>query len=344
MADIRNLLRDNAHKGGFRAEDNTLWLYDQVVSSRTDADYYGGVDAETFCQALGSMQGDVTIRINSPGGDVFAGKAMATAINNYRGSVTVQVDGYAASAASLIVAAADRVLMAPGTFLMIHNAWTITCGNAADMTASAALLTQIDATIAASYADAAQRRAIAPVDFAALMAAETWITPAQALTLGLADAALPADDPATEAAPVTAKAWNFSAYRRPPVAVQARAAAEPANTLSQMRAALGDLSALQPRQVAMVEEAQEIVAAFGLFDQTAGANGAHYLQPSPFDGLNCASCVFFNGGGCQLVAGPIDPAGLCKLWIIPGSQADPAYASTGASRALKAAWALRRAG
>lgn len=76
-----------------------------------------------------------------------------------------------------------------------------------------------------------------------------------------------------------------------------------------------------PRQLAQASEIGEIVAELGQYDQTSGPNGAHYMRENPFqsEGLACGSCLAYEGPrSCEWVAGDIDPAGLCKLWIIPG--------------------------
>ncbi|BEV02209.1 head maturation protease, ClpP-related [Novosphingobium olei] len=213
---LLNLLAANARRGEFRAEAGdagaTIYLYDVIVSSKADAEWFGGVDAETFVQSLRGMQGDVSVRINCPGGDVFAARAMAQAIRDYPGQVTVYVDGYAASAATFLVAVADHVAVAQGGMIMVHKAWTIAMGNADDFRASAELLGKIDGTIADTYAAAAGRRGIDPADFTALMAAETWLTGEEAIALGLADEV--AGDPG----PNASARWDLSAYSNAPVA------------------------------------------------------------------------------------------------------------------------------
>jgi hypothetical protein len=82
------------------------------------------------------------------------------------------------------------------------------------------------------------------------------------------------------------------------------------------------LAVLTPRQREMVDELEGIEETFGMFDQTAGPDGSHYSAASPFaaEGLLCQNCVFYRGPrGCGLVSGDIDPNGICKLWVIPGS-------------------------
>jgi ATP-dependent Clp protease protease subunit len=213
---LLNLLARNAKKGEFRAETsaegNTIYIYDVIVASEADAEWFGGIAADTFVRALKGMTGDVALRINSPGGDVFGAKAMAQAIREYgAGKVTAHVDGYAASAATFLTSVADATVMSQGSMLMIHKAWTFALGNADDFKATAVLLDKIDGTIAETYAGAATRRGIEPADFVALMASETWLTADEAIALGLADEQ-------AEDAPKAQVAWDLSAYDHAPKA------------------------------------------------------------------------------------------------------------------------------
>lgn len=215
---LLSLLANNRQRGEFRADagadGNVIWLYDQIVATEEEAYWCGGAAADTFVKSLLAMSGPVAIRINSPGGDVFGGRAMSQAIRDYPDQVTAHVDGYAASAASLITSAADRVVMAPGSMLMIHKAWTLGWGNSDDFAATAALLIKVDGTIAASYVAAAEKRGVDPADFAALMAAETWMTEEEAIAFGLADEVAAG---AKKTATATARArWDLSAYTRAP--------------------------------------------------------------------------------------------------------------------------------
>jgi ATP-dependent protease ClpP protease subunit len=208
---LLNLLKNNANRGEFRAEANTIYLYDMIVSSQDEADFWGGVAADTFVKTLKGMTGDVSLRINSPGGDVFGARAMAQAIREHDGKVTAHVDGYAASAASFLTSVADETVMGPGSMLMIHKAWSIAIGNANDMTATANLLDKIDGTIVETYQSAAAKRGVEGADFAELMAAETWLTAQEAIDLGLADAV-------AEDGPKNKAKWDLSAYENAPAA------------------------------------------------------------------------------------------------------------------------------
>lgn len=212
---LLNLLAANRQRGAFRAETgdagNTIYLYDAIVATKADAEWWGGVDAETFVQTLRGMTGDVALRINCPGGDVFASRAMCQAIRDYPGQVTAYVDGYAASAASNLTSVADRTVMAEGSMLMIHKAWTIGMGNADDFAATAQLLSKVDGTIAAGYEAAAKKRGVACTaeEFTVMMAAETWMTPDEAIAFGLADE-ISANSPKNTAQ------WDLSAYGNAP--------------------------------------------------------------------------------------------------------------------------------
>lgn len=214
MNKLRRLLASNARRGSFRAEGDTLYIYDVIVASDDDAEWIGGVSAEAIVKQIRAMTGPITLRINSPGGDVFAARAIQAAMEAHDGEIVAHVDGYAASAASLIAVAADRCVMASGAFMMIHKAWTIGMGNADDMLASAELLEKIDGTLAETYAAKSGGEAAA---FADLMRAETWFTAQEAVDAKLADEI-------TAKAPKAQAAWDLTAYGTAPAA---EAAIEP---------------------------------------------------------------------------------------------------------------------
>lgn len=188
-----------------------IYLYDAI------GDWYG-IGAETIARALRELDGkDVSLRINSPGGDVFEGRAMATAIANHKGKVTAYIDGLAASAATYVALAASEVVMAQGSFFMIHNAWTLAMGNADDLDETSALLRKVDDSIVADYrrktgADEAQLR-----DW---MKAETWFTADEARQHGFVDRL-------TESQAATRNQWNLAAYNNAPAALLNRQQAEP---------------------------------------------------------------------------------------------------------------------
>lgn len=210
MQKLRNLLRLNARKGEFRAEaeTNTIYLYDMIVGDEFEADFMGGIAPKPFIDALKAMSGTVHLRINSPGGDVFAATAMAQAMREYKGEIVAHVDGVAASAASVLAVSADKTIMAPGALLMIHNSWTMSMGDRNDLIETAALLEKVDGMLAQSYAKKSGNTAEA---FAAMMDAETWFTPEEAVAAKLADSI------AEEKAKAKAS-WDLSVFARAPKA------------------------------------------------------------------------------------------------------------------------------
>lgn len=169
-------------------------------------DEYWGVSASQFAKDLAGITAPtIHLRVNSPGGDVFAGRAMATALQAHPSKVIAHVDGLAASAASYVALAADEVEIAQGAFVMIHRAWGFTVGNAEDHLTQAALLEKIDAELVADYArqtgnDAEQIKA--------WLDAETWFTADEAVQNGFADRI-------AESGKAAAR-WNLAAFDRAP--------------------------------------------------------------------------------------------------------------------------------
>lgn len=209
---LLNLFRNNAEKGrGVVAEGNVIYIYDFIAGSESDAQWWGGISAEGFAKQLNAMQGEVEVRIDSPGGDVFGGRAIAQAIRDYAGIVTCRIDGLAASAASYIAIAGDKVIAAPGSFMMIHRAWTLAMGNCEDLRSTAAVLEKIDASIAASYAAKAGE---GDHDWIGLMSAETWLTAAEAADMGLVDEVLSEQSSKSQ----SRVAWDLKAFAAAPAA------------------------------------------------------------------------------------------------------------------------------
>jgi ATP-dependent protease ClpP protease subunit len=133
---------------------------------------------------------DVTVNINSPGGDVFEGLAIYNLLREHKGTVTVKVLGLAASAASVIAMAGDEVQIARAGFLMIHNTWAVAIGNRNDMRAVADTLEPIDAAMSDIYS---ARSGMDAKKVSKMMDAETWINGSAAVDQGFADVLLPAD-------------------------------------------------------------------------------------------------------------------------------------------------------
>ena len=145
----------------------------------------GGVSAKRIAAALRAIGNrDVTVQINSPGGDMFEGIAIYNLLRAHPARITVDVLGIAASAASVIAMAGDNIRMAPSSFLMLHNAWGVVIGNRHDMAEAATLFERFDGALADIYA---ARSGMARSEIATLLDAETFLTAEEAVAAGLAD-------------------------------------------------------------------------------------------------------------------------------------------------------------
>lgn len=164
------------------ADDAELYLYDIISGD----DWWGGISSNSVVQALKDVTGDsLTVRINSPGGDIFEAHAIYNVLRNHPATINVYIDGIAASAASYIAQVGDTVTMASNASMMIHDVLTITVGNEADHLAQAADLGKQSDIIAKIYAD---RAGGTLEDWRDAMRAETWYTADEALEAGLATA------------------------------------------------------------------------------------------------------------------------------------------------------------
>ena len=211
--EVRALDSDNAE----------ILLYDVIVSDAFEAEYYGGVAPEPFVQAVRAITAKtIHLHINSPGGSVFAARAMEQALRDHPANLVVHIDGVAASAASVIAMAGDEIIMGSGAMMLFHNGWSVAVGNAAHMRNTADLLDKVDGTLVATYARRTGKDASQVAEW---MAAETWFTAEEAVVNGFADRV--ADD-APQAA---AAAWNLSAFERAPV-IAVPASAVPAAPLA----------------------------------------------------------------------------------------------------------------
>lgn len=148
------------------------------------AEMFGGVCARDFAAQLAPVTGALEVHINSAGGEVFDGIAIAQAVRSHAGPVTTVVDGIAASIASVIAQAGEIRVMAPGSMMMIHDALSGCCGNEAEMQKMAGTLGKVSDNLAGIYADRAGGTA---AQWREAMRAETWYTAEEAVAAGLAD-------------------------------------------------------------------------------------------------------------------------------------------------------------
>jgi len=155
-----------------------LSIYDEIGAF--------GIGAKEFIAELREYKGQhVHVRINSPGGEIIDGSAIANALNRHDGGVTVHIDGLAASMASYIAMSGNPTYMSENALLMIHNPWTLAAGEADDLRKQADLLDTMKATLVRGY----QRKSGMPAEeIGRLMDEETWLTALEATALGFVDA------------------------------------------------------------------------------------------------------------------------------------------------------------
>ncbi|MER6235948.1 head maturation protease, ClpP-related [Streptomyces clavifer] len=186
------------------ADEAELLIYDEIGG------WFGNTPGEIVDELRAVTAPNLRVRINSPGGSVFDGIAIANAIRLHPSNVTVQVDGIAASAASVIAMAGDRIVMTPQSQLMIHDASGMAFGNAADMTEMASLLDIQSDNIADAYAE---RAGGTREEWRERMRAESWYLAAEAVAAGLADEVLPSRKATEEPEPALTNSWDLSVFR-----------------------------------------------------------------------------------------------------------------------------------
>lgn len=164
-------------------EDETRTLYlNGVIAEESWFD--DDVTPKAFKAELQSGDGDVTIWINSPGGDCIAASQIYSMLMDYKGNVTVKIDGIAASAASVIAMAGTKVLMSPTSLMMVHNPLTVAIGDTEEMQKAIALLDEVKESIINAYEI---KTGMSRSKLSHLMDAETWLSANKAVELGFAD-------------------------------------------------------------------------------------------------------------------------------------------------------------
>lgn len=206
-----------------KAEAGNELILDGVIAS--ESWYEDEISPKMFRDELAKYPGDLTVRINSPGGDVSAGVAIYNMLNEHEGYVTVKVDGLAASIASLIAMAGDKIIMLPGSMMMVHLPWTIAGGNADDMEQVVEMLKKTGESLIPIYA---ARTGLSEERIEELLRAETWMTAQDAVELGFADEAEGAKTTLAEAMAKISELTNSmqSAVMQPVMSLKAKTEVE----------------------------------------------------------------------------------------------------------------------
>lgn len=165
--------------------------YDEATN-KTEITIYGvigdswwddSVSAADIDKALKDAKGEIVIHLNSPGGDAFDGIAIYNRLKQYNGKVTIYVDGWACSAASIIAMAADELIMGLGSMMMIHEAWSIVLGSKRDMRKEADILEQLEEGIIDIYMTKAN---VSREEIRQMVDDETWFSAQEAVDIGFA--------------------------------------------------------------------------------------------------------------------------------------------------------------
>lgn len=164
---------------------DTELIFNAPISEET---WWGDeITPALFRDELSKVSGNLTVWLNSPGGDVFAASQIYTMLRNHNGKVTVKIDGLAASAASVVAMAGDETLISPTGMIMIHNPMTYASGNKSDMEQAIRLLDEVKESIINAYA---RKTKLSRDKISSLMDEETWFNAEKALQLGFADGIL----------------------------------------------------------------------------------------------------------------------------------------------------------
>lgn len=183
------------------------WVRNEDTGARTlvlngqisDETWYGDeVTPGLFREELNAGEGDITVWINSPGGDVFAAAQIYNMLKEYSGKVEVRIDGMAASAASVVAMAGDRISMSPVAMMMIHNPMTVAMGDHKAFQQAMDMLEEVKESIINAYElKTGQSRTV----ISHMMDDETWFNAKKAVELGFADDILYTDGEGKQEAP-----------------------------------------------------------------------------------------------------------------------------------------------
>ena len=193
------------------------WVRDADTGARTlvlngeisESTWFGDeVTPGIFRDELCSCEGDITVWINSPGGDCFAAAQIYNMLMDYKGNVKVRIDGLAASAASVIAMAGNTVEMSPVAMLMIHNPATVSIGDEHEMKKAIDMLSEVKESIINAYEI---KTGMGRGKISNLMDAESWMNAKKAVELGFADSIMFADDEKDDGTEIEAMMFSRAA-------------------------------------------------------------------------------------------------------------------------------------
>ena len=190
-----------------------FWNFKNSDTGEAELIFNGPISDETwwgdeitpamFRDELSKVKGNLTVWLNSPGGDCFSASQIYTMLRNHNGKITVKIDGIAASAASVVAMAGDETLISPTGMIMIHNPMTFAWGNKSDLEKAITVLEEVKESIINAYV---RKTNLSRAKISHFMDEETWMNAEKALQLGFVDGILFTDNkaetpPAPEPAP-----------------------------------------------------------------------------------------------------------------------------------------------
>ncbi|MFJ7662965.1 head maturation protease, ClpP-related [Lysinibacillus sp. NPDC097162] len=187
-------------------DETVLTIYGDIGESF----WYESTSANDIDSALKEVKtSNITIRLNSPGGDAFDGIAIYNRLKDHQAKVKIIVDGWACSAASIIAMAADELIMKLGAMIMVHEAWTIAIGSKTEMQKTIDMMTKLDESLLDIYMTKAK---ITRDEMKQFVINETWFTADEAIAIGFATATEDTKD--EEADKANAEAYKYSVLAR----------------------------------------------------------------------------------------------------------------------------------
>ena len=181
-----------------QVQERTLFLNGTIAENSWFDD---DITPKLFREELMAGSGDITVWLNSPGGDCVAAAQIYNMLMDYKGSVTVKIDGIAASAASVIAMAGTKVLVSPVSMLMLHNPMTATFGDSDEMQKAIEMLHEVKESIINAYEI---KTGLSRAKLSRLMDAETWMDAHKAVELGFADGILQREEQSSDVPASTA--------------------------------------------------------------------------------------------------------------------------------------------
>lgn len=181
-----------------QVQERTLFLNGTIAE---DSWFNDDVTPKLFREELMAGSGDITVWLNSPGGDCVAAAQIYNMLMDYKGSVTVKIDGIAASAASVIAMAGTKVLMSPVSMMMLHNPMTVAFGDSDEMQKAIEMLHEVKESIINAYEI---KTGLSRAKLSRLMDAETWMDANKAVELGFADGILQREEQSSDVPAPTA--------------------------------------------------------------------------------------------------------------------------------------------